>query len=129
MISLLVDSDVLTSVDLLGKSVNDLQSNIVLATDNIYGTLNYVTDYTGFSNDEDEQSGYYLVLHCESTNGDSTIKVRLINGIYGETTLDEDGIIILHIRDKNTQKVQITVSTTGYDDIVKVFKLTGLTLA
>lgn len=125
---MLVDSDVLTSVDLLGKHINDLQNNVVLGTDTIYGTLNYVTGYTGFSGQTDEQSGYYLVLHCVTTDEDATIKVKLINGLYGETTLDEDGIIILHIRDKSTQKVQITVSGDGYDDIVKTYSLTGLVL-
>ncbi len=129
MISLLVDSNVLISEDLLGKYINDLQSNIVLGTDTIYGTLYNVTDYTGFSSDTAEQSGHYLVFHCESTDNNATIKVQLINGLHDEVTLDDDGIIIIRITDKASQKVKITVSGDEYDDIIKVYNLTGLTLA
>ena len=47
---------------LLGKSAADLQSNVVINGDEIAGTLNYVTDYTGFSSIVSDQEGNYLAL-------------------------------------------------------------------
>ena len=79
-----IDADIEDSVDLLGKKASDLQEGVFIVDGKVFGTLKYVTEYTGFSGRADEQEGYYLVLHFACEDADS-IKV---NGV----TLDSDGI-------------------------------------
>ena len=92
--------------DLLGKTIKDLQENVYIKDNKIYGKLKYVTGYTGFSGDVSEQSGNYLVLHI-TANNDEAIKAELINGLHGQVTLDSDGILIVRISNQSTQSVQI----------------------
>lgn len=96
-----IDADIADSVDLLGKKASDLQKGVFIVDGKVFGTLKYVTGYTGFSGRADEQEGYYLVLHYACEDADS-IKV---NGV----TLDEDGIHILIIK-KMGGKVKVEVS-------------------
>lgn len=103
-----------------------MQSDVQVGDDAITGELKYVTGYTGFSGSVAEQSGNYLVLHCESDE-DATITVELIGGTHGPVTLDDDGIIILRIAN-TSQKVKVTASVEGKDDRVKTYSLSGLTL-
>ena len=100
-----VDTNV-GNTDLLGKTINDLQENVIIKGNKIVGKLKYVTGYTGFSGDVSEQSGNYLVLHITANNSDA-IKAELINGLHGQVTLDSDGILITRISNKATQSVQI----------------------
>lgn len=112
-----IDADITDSVDLFGKKASDLQESVRIDDGKVYGTLNYVTEYTGFSGNPAEQEGYYIVLHfaCEDA---SSIKV---NGV----TLDEDGIHILIIKRKGGKvKVEITIDDTVYVDQID---LSGLT--
>lgn len=96
-----VDADIADSVDLLGKKASDLQKGIFIDDGKVYGTLKYVTDYTGFSGNPDEQQGYYLVLHYECDGAD-TIKVN------GVTVDPSDGLHILIIK-KIGGKVKVEV--------------------
>ena len=123
-----VEADIPASTDLLGKHVDDLQENIVISPAAITGTLKDVSGYTGFSGDVSEQSGHYLALHCTATNADS-ITVELENGTVGHpVTLDSDGLIVIRITNKATQKVIVT-ALKGSDSEAKTYTLTGLTLA
>ena len=64
----------------------------------ISGTLNYVTGYTEFSEDVEEQSGNYLALKCTTQDASDTITVELIGGSTGHpVTLDEDRNIVIRI--------------------------------
>ena len=96
-----IDADIADSVDLLGKKASDLQEGVFIVDGKVFGTLKYVTGYTGFSGRTDEQEGYYLALHYACEDADS-IKV---NGV----TLDEDGLHILIIK-KMGGKVKVEVS-------------------
>ena len=127
IISLSVNTTGLTGVDLLGKSVGDLQQNVNIGLNTISGTLKYVEGYTGFSGAAEEQEGNYLVLHVGSTVEDVTFTVELVGGTHGAVELDEDGIIILKIANTN-QKVKITATKDGYTTSTKTYFLTGLTL-
>ena len=118
---LTVDSDISNSVDLFGKTVNDLQTGVTIGEDSITGTLLYVDDYTGFSSNPAEQSGNYLVIHCE-VNDSTPITVEVVNGTHGPVTLDPDGIAVLRIADKDTQSIRVVSG-----DITKNYSLTGLT--
>ena len=119
---LTVDSDVSDSVDLFGKTVNDLQTGVTIGENSITGTLKYVTDYTGFSSDPAMQSGNYIVIHCE-VNDATPITVEVVNGVSGPVTLDDDGIAVLKIADKDTQSIRVISG-----DITKTYSLTGLTV-
>lgn len=126
MISLTLDADIAEDEDLLGLNVGDLQTGIEVGTDSITGTLKYVTGYTGFSGDAEEQEGNYLALHAECADADS-VSIRLAPK-EEEKTIDADGLMILRITDKTTQKLHITAHKSGEEDYERVYSLEGLTL-
>lgn len=72
-------TDITPATDLYGKYVTDLQSDVSLVGSTIYGDVKYVTGYTGFSGDPDEQRGNFLAFSVTAANG-STVKSRLIGG-------------------------------------------------
>lgn len=117
-----IDFDISDETDLFGKVASDLQTNIALSEDDITGTLKYVTGYTGFSGNVDEQSGNYLVLHVD-TNSEDDIYVEVVNGVSGPVKLDEDRLIVLRIADKDTQGVKVTVG-----DLIKEYNLDKLVI-
>lgn len=119
-----MNADVDASEDLFGKTISDLQSNVIVLTNRIQGTLKYVDDYTGFSSKVEEQSGNYLVLHAKTNVPDATITVKVTNPV----TLDADGIIVLRIADKDSQTVTVVASKEGYTTATKVFSLSSLTV-
>lgn len=85
--------------------------------------MNYVDDYTGFSGDPALQSGNYLVLHATvAEDVDATITVTVTN----PSVLDEDGIIVLRIADKDSQTVTVVASAEGYTTTTQVFNLKHL---
>lgn len=114
---------------LLGKAAAELQSSIVIEEDEIVGTLNYVTGYTGFSNVTADQEGNYLALKVSTVpeNGVTTT-VELVGGTKGPVTLDDDRNIVLRITNKDTQSIKV-VATKDKQSITKTYGLTGLTLA
>lgn len=111
---------------LFGKTVNDLQSDIVIGDDQITGTLHYVEDYLDFSSEPNQQSGNYLALKFSAPEGAKTT-VEVLGGTKGPVTLDEDMNIVLLIADEESQSVEVTV-TKGEDSVTKTYGLTGLTL-
>lgn len=112
------------STSILGKQVSELQSGIAVGANAITGTLNYVTDYTGFSGDVSLQEGNYLALKVDS-DADS-VTVELVGGYGGPVTLDSDMNCVLRI-ESNTQSVKF-VATKGGDSQTKVYALTDLVL-
>lgn len=124
---LTLSADIGPAVDLLGKVVGDLQSSVTVSGDTISGTLAYIDDYTGFSSDPEEQSGHYLAIKATAQEGD-TIVLDLIGGTHGPVTLDDDGICIIRIRDKDTQKLKYTATGADGSTDERIWNLTGLTL-
>ena len=119
-------SAVADSVELFGKNASDLQENVAIANGAITGTLNYVTDYTGFSSKVEEQSGNYLAIKVEADA--DAITVELINGTLGHpVTLDEDGMIVLRIADTSTQSITV-VATKGNIAETHNLSISGLVL-
>lgn len=124
MTGLSVDTSIGASVDLFGKTVSDLQDEIVIENNAISGTLKYVDDYTGFSGDVSLQSGNYIALHFSVPEVDDvTITVTVTNPVV----LDEDGIAVLRIADKSSQTITVVASKDGYESVTKVLTLSGLT--
>ena len=89
--------------------------------------MHYVTGYTGFSGDPNEQTGHYLAVKCTADEGD-TIVLDLIGGMHGPVTLDDDGICIIRITDPETQQLKYTATGADGSTETKLWKLTGLTL-
>ena len=105
-----------------------MQSGVGVGANDISGTLNYVTGYTGFSGDSAEQSGHYLALHADTAVEGSTIVVELSNSGQAPVTLDSDRTVVLRIKNK-FQTIKITASKEGYDTVTKTYTLSGLTLS
>lgn len=119
------DTDIDASTDLYGKTISDLQSDIVISDEGaITGTLNYLTDYTGFSEDTDLQAGNFLALHI-STPVPATITVQL-TGDEEAIVLDDDGIAVLRIADKDTQTLTV-VAANEVSTVTQAYDLSGLT--
>lgn len=92
--------------------------------------MKYVTGYTGFNASKPaEQEGNYLALHATAEPSDATITVELIGGTSGKgaVKLDPDGIALLRITNKNTQKVKFVATKDGTIETI-TYGLTGLTL-
>jgi len=110
---------------LLGKVISDLQSNVLIGNNTINGTLKYVDDYTGFSSDPTLQVGNFIAIHATvAEDVDATIQVTVSNPVY--STLDEDGIAVLRIADKDSQTIKVVASAEGYQTTKREFMLRGL---
>lgn len=110
-----------------GKSVADLQSGIVINEDSIAGTLKYVTGYTGFSGDPEEQKGNFLALQFDAPSG-ATTTVEVLGGKHegSPVTLDSDMTVVFQIANKS-QKIRV-VSTNDGMEIAKTYSLRLLKL-
>lgn len=112
---------------LFGKAVNELQSDVVVADDEVTGTLKYVNGYVDFSSNTSEQSGNYLALKIEAEPAEAETVVELVGGTKGPVALDDDMNIVLLIKNKDTQSIKVT-TTHNEESITKTYGLSGLTL-
>ena len=125
-LSLTLTADIAAGVDLLGKSVTDLQTGIEISDDfKITGTLKKITGWTAFSGDPAEQSGNYIAVKATAAEG-ATITAQIIGGDHGPVTLDPDGILIARI--KNVMQVLEFKATTEAGTQTIRYDLSGLTL-
>ena len=130
--ALTIDTTIGASVDLLGKYIADLQSNVVIGVREITGKLNYIDDYTGFSGDPKEQVGHYIALHATVPDvSDYTVTFKH-NLKASEVTIDpSDNILIFRIDDKYMDDGLVgtfTAKKSGYPDYSLSFDMTKLTL-
>ena len=129
---LTIDATIGASVDLLGKYVADLQSDVSVGTHSISGKLKYVDDYTGFSGDPAEQVGHYLVLHASVPNVSDVAVTIKHSQKAGEKPLDmSDGILIFRVDESYMNEdltLTFTATKTGYPAYSKTFDIKGLTL-
>ena len=112
---------------LFGKTVNELQSVVVVSDDEVTGTLKYVDGYVDFSSNVSEQSGNYLALKIEAEPAEAETVVELVGGTKGPVTLDDDMNIVLLIKNKDTQSIKVT-TTHNEESVTKTYGLSGLTL-
>ena len=112
---------------LFGKAVNELQSDMIVADDEVTGTLKYVNGYVDFSSNTSEQSGNYLALKIEAEPAEAETVVELVGGTKGPVALDDDMNIVLLIKNKDTQSIKVT-TTHNEESITKIYGLSGLTL-
>ena len=112
---------------LFGKTVNELQSDVVVSDDEVTGTLKYVDGYVDFSSNVSEQSGNYLALKIEAEPAEAETVVELVGSTKGPVTLDDDMNIVLLIKNKDTQSIKVT-TTHNEESVTKTYGLSGLTL-
>ena len=112
---------------LFGKAVNELQSDMVVADDEVTGTLKYVNGYVDFSSNTSEQSGNYLALKIEAEPAEAETVVELVGGTKGPVALDDDMNIVPLIKNKDTQSIKVT-TTHNEESVTKTYGLSGLTL-
>lgn len=107
-----------TSIDLFGKDCDDLQETVAVADGAVTGTLKYVTGYTGWSGDPDEQEGNYLALKFTNETADE-IWVGLDPSTHPDkpmSKLDPDGICVFRVTDVAEQVLKVDVITGGIHD-------------
>lgn len=121
--SLDLDFDIDPDEDFWGYHVDDLQSTMSVSNDDIIsGELKYIADYSSaFGPGLDE--GNYMVAHFTAGAPDATITVELDQ----QQVLDPDGLIVLRIRDKDSQTLKVVASADGQDTVTKYYSLSGLT--
>ena len=109
----------------LGKSVASLQKSVSVGSEAIYGTLKYVTGYTGYSGNPELQSGNFLALKFDAEEG-ATTTIELKGGSSGPVTLDSDMNAVVRIEDNTTQYIEVVsslngVSTTRTYDLTRLY--------
>lgn len=118
--------------DVYGKRVSDLQSNIVVRSDAILGTLHHVTGYTGFNGSEpEEQEGYFLALDFDwKSTGSPTMTVELVGGSKGPVTLSDpsDTFCVFKITDQMSQSIKVKATVSDSDPYEHTYSLNGLIL-
>lgn len=107
-----------------GKTVSDLQEEVAIDSDGaITGTLKYVTGYTEFSSDVEEQEGNYLAITLTAAPHE---KIEVSIGDRGPVDVTEDGYLVVRLTD--TSDPLKVIVTNGNDSATKEFDLSGLTL-
>ena len=109
----------------LGKLVSDVQQNVFVNDNSIQGTLKYVSDWTGYSADPTENSGYFVILSYEASEG-ATVTVETIGGYTDGRVqeLDADMTTVTRFKD-NKQKLKVVTTLNG-DTITKILSFSGL---
>ena len=93
-----IDTEIDNEQDLDGKTVEELQSDIQIDVTQqiINGTLKYVKGYTGYSQDEEKQEGYFLALHLNTTT--ETFNNPVIRVELDETKeVTREGVVVIRI--------------------------------
>lgn len=120
----MIGSDTLTlfpsSQTLLGKQVSELVGDdlAVKADGSVAGTFHYVSDYTEFSSETSEQSGYYFPFHLTKTGTNMTFKK---NGSPTKEDIPFDPDIVFRVTQDDTFEVLVD------DQSVVTFNYKGAT--
>lgn len=117
---------------MFGVRVGDYQSGITVRDSKISGTLmNYTTgeelEWDPGTWGVNDRTGSFLALKATGVPEGAEVQVEVVNGTHGPVTLDSDLNIILHIVNKDTQKVKVTASLDE-DTYEKVYDLSQIEL-
>lgn len=111
----------------LDQLVSDLQTDVTIYDDYITGTLKYVSDFIGYSEDTALQAGNYIALNI-TTDPVSVRTVDVINGTEEVKTVGTDNVCVVRITDKTTQRIQIAASVDDATSTTKTYDLSQMTL-
>lgn len=110
-----------------GLQVKQLQKNIKIVNNTVYGHLNYVDEYEQFSSDPKLQKGNYIAMKVDAGE-ESDVTGEVVGGFSGPVKLTiEDRNFVARIADKDKQQIQFTVKN-GKDVTQKTYYLKGLTV-
>lgn len=113
------------TVDLFGKTVNDLQSGVSISNNTISGDLKYIADYTSAGYDMTNGTNFVVTKATPTAEG-NTIEVTL-DGVT--KTLDEDGILITQMNEaRKSMSITYTEKADGETVDTYTLALSGLTL-
>ena len=84
-----VDANIDPLTDLFGKTVDDLQEDVIVSADGVTGTLKYVADDSS-AYGAGEDSGNYLVLHCSITDKSS----QTIPGVASKEGYEDSSVTL-----------------------------------
>lgn len=127
LLGMTVDFSISDSTSLLGKYDYELQENVKVVGNKITGTILKVEDYTGFSGNEEEQSGNYIAMHCTVPDVASAT-INFISKSGKKYLVDpSDGLIVIRLTSKPT-KFRFEISKTGVPTVEKEFDASGLVL-
>ena len=90
------------------------------------GHLKYVTDYTEFSGNPEEQHGNYLALKVGNIPADAVVTYQKVGGSAEPVTLDSDRNIVLIIRDLSSV-LRFTATYNG-ETVTRDLTIAGLVL-
>lgn len=121
-----VTPDIATAEELLGVDSRDMQEGLSIYNDRITGTLKYVTEFTGFSGNVEEQEGNYLALKVSVP--DQTGVTITLNYTGVEKPLDADGLVILRVTKAKGFKVVFKASKSGHNTFSRTITFNNLTL-
>lgn len=104
----------------MGKQVSELVGDdlAVKADGSVAGTFHYVSDYTEFSSETSEQSGYYFPFHLTKTGTTMTFKK---NGSPTKEDIPFDPDIVFRVTQDDTFEVLVD------DQSVVTFNYKGAT--
>lgn len=74
-----------------------------------------------------ERTGSFIALKAEEVPENAEVQIEVVGGTHGPTTLDSDLNIIVHITNKDTQKIKMT-SSLGNFTYEKVYDLKQIDL-
>lgn len=112
--------------EVLGKHASELQENVVISGDKVTGTLKYVSDFAGYSDQPEEQVGNYLAIDFHPTPEDATIEIEMIGSESGPKTMKSKQLVA-RIADKDLYKLKVTVKGNDLEQTT-TYDFSGLTL-
>lgn len=109
-------------IDLYGKNASELGSFQLAKSGAVTGTANYVTGYTGFNGDnEDEQEGYYFPIRFTQSQEVREAYMKVVGSENGPVKMDAENVVFLG-KDPEAAKVKQIEITSGTDRWVLDFK-------
>ena len=110
------------------KTADDMQSNIVIVDNYVFGTLKYIENGLAQTGPL-SGSGNFIAIHVDNVPSDATTYIGLTNSqSSGLVPLDSDSNAVLKITDKTTQKIIISVKYNNGNEEKREFSLANLVL-
>lgn len=107
----------------LNLPIYSLQSNVEVGLDDVVrGQLNHIEEWEEFSEEKEEQSGYYVSLFVPLPEGSTSAKMQKDSA---QEKVIDDGIIVLRI-DDTTKSVKITITLGESETLTRTLDLSKL---
>lgn len=87
-----------------------------------------MNDFTGYSDQPDEQAGNYLALKFDRQPSDSTVKIELVGSGRPEKVMKSNDVVI-RVSDKDRETLKFTITNDRLSKTeTMTYSLAGLTL-